>query len=284
MIDHPFLMKMYWAFQTETKLYFVMDYLRGGELFFHLKNERRFPESRAQMYAAEILMALGELHRHMIIYRDLKPENILLDNQGHLRLTDFGLSKRYTEGEQAQTFCGTPEYLAPEIVLGVGHSKEVDWWSLGILLYEMIVGLPPFFSENVNIMYDLIAKANLRCPTFVSENARLLLEQLLKRNPEERLGCGVEDEAAIRKQPFFASMDFDKLYKKEIIPEFQPRFNGLLDASNFDTEFTSEQVVDSVVVAPPRDPNAPTPGVDDFSGFTYAKGQKDVDADDDDDD
>ena len=123
-----------------------MDFLRGGELFFHLKNERRFSESRAKFYASEILMALGELHRNRIIYRDLKPENILLDNQGHLRLTDFGLSKRYVEGEQAMTFCGTPEYLAPEVVLGVGHSKEVDWWSLGILLYEMIVGIPPFFS------------------------------------------------------------------------------------------------------------------------------------------
>jgi len=282
LIDHPFLMKLYWAFQTEQKLYLVMDYLRGGELFFHLKNERRFPESRSMLYAAEILMALGELHRNMIIYRDLKPENILLDNQGHLRLTDFGLSKRYTAGEQATTFCGTPEYLAPEVVLGVGHSKEVDWWSLGILLYEMLVGLPPFYSDNVNIMYDLIAKANLKCPTFVSDKAKDLLGKLLKRAPEERLGFGAEDEAAIRKQPFFETIDFVKLYKKEVEPEFQPRFAGLLDASNFDTEFTSEVVQDSVVDPGVRDMTK-TVGPDDFAGFTFAKGQKDVDQDDDDD-
>lgn len=282
-IDHPFLMKMYWAFQTEHKLYFVMDFLRGGELFFHLKNERRFPEPRARFYTAEILMALGELHRNKIIYRDLKPENILLDNQGHVRLTDFGLSKRFNEGEQAMTFCGTPEYLAPEVVLGVGHGKEVDWWSLGILLYEMIVGLPPFFSENTNLMYELISKANLRTPSFVSEPARDLMEKLLKRNPEDRLGAGVEDEMAIRKHPFFKDIDFDKLYKKEIEPEFKPKLNGNLDASNFDTEFTSETVQDSVVESSPRDPNRKVTS-DDFSGFTYAgAGQRDVDDDDDDD-
>jgi len=283
MIDHPFLMKMHWAFQTEHKLYFVMDFLRGGELFFHLKNERRFQEPRARFYTAEILMALGELHRNKIIYRDLKPENILLDNQGHVRLTDFGLSKRYTDGEQAMTFCGTPEYLAPEIVLGVGHSKEVDWWSLGILLYEMIVGLPPFFSENTNLMYELISKANLRTPSFVSDKARDLMEKLLKRNPEDRLGAGQEDEMAIRKQPFFAEVDFDKLYRKEIEPEFKPKLTGNLDASNFDTEFTSEVVQDSIVVSSPRDPNQKVTK-DEFAGFTYAGGIKDVDADDDDDD
>jgi len=283
LIDHPFLMKMHWAFQTEHKLYFVMDFLRGGELFFHLKNERRFTEPRAKFYAAEILMALGELHRNKIIYRDLKPENILLDTQGHVRLTDFGLSKRYQEGEQAMTFCGTPEYLAPEVVLGVGHSKEVDWWSLGILLYEMIVGLPPFFSENTNLMYELISKANLRTPSFVSDTARDLLEKLLKRNPDDRLGAGPEDEMAIRKHPFFADIDFDKLYRKEIEPEFKPRLNGNLDASNFDTEFTSETVQDSVVESSPRDPNHKVTN-DEFAGFTFAGGQRDVDADDDDDD
>ena len=168
------------------------------------------------------------------------------------------------------------------MIKGEGYSKEVDWWSLGILLYEMLVGLPPFYSDNVNIMYDLIAKANLKCPTFVSVNAKDLLSKLLKRAPEERLGFGAEDETAIRKQPFFETLDWDKLYKKEIEPEFQPRFAGLLDASNFDTEFTSEIVQDSVVDPGVRDPSM-TVGPDDFAGFTFAKGQKDVDHEDDDD-
>ncbi|KAH9260394.1 hypothetical protein BASA81_001564 [Batrachochytrium salamandrivorans] len=281
LIDHPFLMKMHWSFQTEHKLYFVMDFLRGGELFFHLKNERRFQEPRARFYAAEILMALGELHRNKVIYRDLKPENILLDNYGHVCLTDFGLSKRYQEGEKAMTFCGTPEYLAPEIVLGTGHNKEVDWWSLGILLYEMIVGLPPFFSENTNLMYDLIAKANLKVPMFVQPECRDLLEKLLKRKPEDRIGAGAEDEQAIRKHEFFhGKIDFDKMYLKEIEPEFRPRLNGQLDASNFDAEFTSEQPVDSVCISAPGEKPKQK---EDFAGFTFAHQGKDLDDDEDDD-
>ena len=171
-------------------------------------------------------MGLGHLHEKNIIYRDLKPENILLDNQGHLCLTDFGLSKKYQGDEQAQTFCGTPEYLAPEVVLGIGHGKEVDWWSLGILLFEMIVGLPPFYSDNVNVMYELISKCNLRVPSLVSAEGKDLCEKLLQRQPEDRLGAGEPDYHAICAHPFFASINFDDLLAKKIVPEFKPSISG----------------------------------------------------------
>ncbi len=234
-IDHPFLMKLHYAFQTSDKLYLVMDYLRGGELFFHLKNERRFNENRTRMYAAEIAMALGHLHEKSIIYRDLKPENILLDNQGHVRLTDFGLSKRHKEGVDNTTFCGTPEYLAPEVVLDKPHDKEVDWWSLGILIFEMLVGIPPFYSENTNVMYEMIVKAPLKMPSFMSESAKGVISALLQKEPANRLGAGPSDLNLVKAHPFFLPLDFDKLYNKEIIPEFVPHTSSKTDTSNFES-------------------------------------------------
>ena len=145
LIDHPFVVKLHFAFQNSETFYFITDFLNGGELFHHLCNEIRFSENRARFYAAELILALDHLHKNGIIYRDLKPENVLLDSQGHIKITDFGLSKLKPEqNNQTNTFCGTPEYLAPEIIIGKGHSFGVDWWSLGMLLYEMISGINPF--------------------------------------------------------------------------------------------------------------------------------------------
>jgi len=152
-ISHPFIVKLHYAFQTPEKLYFVTDFLNGGELFYHICNETRFPEDRARFYAAEILLALDHLHENGIIYRDLKPENVILDSEGHIRLTDFGLSKLGIKGKNSQTntFCGTPEYLAPEIIKGNGHSCAVDFWSFGILVYEMISGINPFKNDKSRV-------------------------------------------------------------------------------------------------------------------------------------
>jgi serine/threonine protein kinase len=190
-VDHPFVVKMHRAFQSDNKLYFVLDFLNGGELFFHLKKEGRFTENKARFYAAEVVLALEHLHKNGIIYRDLKPENILLGDDGHIKLTDFGLSKTGVMGNiQWYTFCGTPEYLSPEIINGKGHTKSVDWWSFGLLLYEMLSGTHPFKSKRKNrqqIFNQITDEPVSMLPGF-SDEASDLLTELLKIDPNERLG------------------------------------------------------------------------------------------------
>jgi len=265
-LKHPFLMTLRYAFQTATKLYFVLDYYTGGELFFHLKKKRRFDEGEARIIVAEVALALGHLHSLDVIYRDLKPENVLLDDFGHACLTDFGLSKDLgPDSQTTKTFCGTPEYLAPEIVLNRGHSKPVDWWALGILLYELCVGIPPFYSQNVSEMYRLIREAPLRFSPSLSSPIRQVIAGLLKRDPKRRLGSGPRDVDEIKEQPFFAdNIDWDLLYRKEIQPPYRPVVkNGDMDTDNFDTQFTNEPVVDSYV-------QSSNLGGAEFNGFTFA--------------
>eukprot|EP01061_Rhynchopus_euleeides_P010769 TRINITY_DN2034_c0_g2_i2.p1 TRINITY_DN2034_c0_g2~~TRINITY_DN2034_c0_g2_i2.p1 ORF type:complete len:398 (+),score=109.62 TRINITY_DN2034_c0_g2_i2:370-1563(+) len=243
--DHPFLVKMRYAFQTQEKLYLVMNFANGGELFSHLKKEKRFSEERARFYAAEIALGLQYLHDQGIIYRDLKPENVLLDAEGHVVLTDFGLSKALRESERTRTFCGTPEYLAPEILLNQGHGKPVDWWSFGTLLYEMLVGIPPFYSTDTKEMYDMILHADLFIPEFVTPHATDLLIQLLARDPGHRLGTGAEGPREVLNHPFFASVDWKALYDREVIPTFVPPVNGPGDVSQVDDEFLGKGIPDS---------------------------------------
>ena len=191
---------------------------------------------------------------------------MLIDEHENVKLTDFGLSKRFKKpGEKAETFCGTPEYLAPEVIIGIPHDKAVDWWSVGILLYEMMVGIPPFYSENTNLMYELIQKAELRIPGFVSAEARDLITKLLHRDPNRRLGSTDADCEPMKKHAFFQSINWEKLYKREIKPDFVPKVSHDGDTSNFDAEFTSERVVDSVE----QSSKLATAGKADFGGFTF---------------
>lgn len=243
-IQHPFIVNLNYAFQTKDKLYMILDYINGGELFFHLKKEGRFAESRVKLYAAEIVCALAHLHSLDIVYRDLKPENILLDSDGHICITDFGLSKKLETEAGTHTFCGTPEYLAPEVLKGHGHGIAVDWWSLGTLLFEMMTGLPPFYAQNVNVMYQKILSGELRFPNYISEDAKSLLDGLLTRDPAMRLGTKGGDE--VKAHPWFGDIEWDRLIRKEIEPPFKPKVRSIDDTSQIDPQFTRERPVDSV--------------------------------------
>lgn len=244
-IQHPFIVKLHFAFQTKDKLYMILDYINGGELFYHLKKEGRFAENRVKFYAAEIVCAMAHLHSLQIVYRDLKPENILIDMEGHICITDFGLSKEINPEEGTHTFCGTPEYLAPEVLKGQGHGVAVDWWSLGTLIYEMLTGLPPFYSQNINIMYQKILNGELRFPPYVSQDAQSLLEGLLTRDVEKRLGS--TDSQDVKKHPFFRDIDWDKLEKKEMEPPYKPKVKSDTDTSQIDSVFLVEKAQDSLV-------------------------------------
>ncbi|CCH46391.1 Serine/threonine-protein kinase [Wickerhamomyces ciferrii] len=245
-IDNPFIVPLKFSFQSPEKLYFVLNFINGGELFYHLQKEGRFELSRARFYTCELLIALECLHSFNIIYRDLKPENILLDYKGHIALCDFGLCKlNMKNDDKTSTFCGTPEYLAPELLLGQGYTKNVDWWTLGVLLYEMLTGLPPYYDEDVPTMYRKIMTNPLKFPENFDKDCKDLLIHLLNRDPTKRLGCNGSEE--IKKHKFFSKIDWKKLYDKNYLPPFKPPVIDSFDTSNFDQEFTKEKPVDSVL-------------------------------------
>ncbi|CAG9472541.1 unnamed protein product [Plasmodium vivax] len=237
-VSHPFIVKLYYAFQTTKKLYFILEYCPGGELFFHLSKMRELTEEAAIFYTAEIILALQYLHKLNIIYRDVKPENVLLDEMGHIRLTDFGLSKEgISDNNSARSLCGTPEYLAPEIIDQCGHGKAVDWWSLGIMLYEMLTGRLPFNSSSRAVLFERIKHETLRYPCFLSPDAVDLLKKLFEKNPKKRLGSGVTDAEEIKNHPFFKNVNWDDVLNKKVKPPFKPSLFDQMDVQNFDKEF-----------------------------------------------
>ena len=222
-VDHPFIMKLHFAFQNDEKLFLVLDYCAGGELFFHLSRHQKFPEHYTRFYAAELLLALGHLHAHGIIYRDLKPENVLLDSDGHVKLGDFGLAKAGIKHpyKGAASLCGTPEYMSPEILQQIGHGFCVDYWGLGMLTYEMMTGLPPWYTtEDRRILYRRIETAPLIIPPFFSQEVSSLTFHLLQKDPRRRLG--VRGMNTVMGHPFFAGLDFRALINKRIDALIRP--------------------------------------------------------------
>lgn len=245
-LECPFLVGLKFSFQTEDYLFFITDYKSGGELFWHLQKEGRFTEARARFYIAELVLALEHLHKYDIVYRDLKPENILLDATGHIALCDFGLSKPDVgNGQLTNTFCGTTEYLAPEVLLDDhGYSKLVDFWSLGVLLFEMCCGWSPFYSEDVQQMYKNICFGKIRFPRgVIGDDGKQFVKGLLNRNPKHRLGAE-RDAEELRAHPFFKNIDWTLLAQKKINPPFKPNVNSDEDYSNFDPLFTSTDLRD----------------------------------------
>jgi len=240
---HPFLIGLKYSFTTSDRLCFVMEYVNGGELFFHLSRERQFSEDRTRFYGAEITSAIDYLHRRGIIYRDLKLENLLLDKDGHIKIADFGLCKEDIQwGKTTKTFCGTPEYLAPEVLEDNDYGRAVDWWGVGVVMYEMMVGRLPFYNRDHDILFELILMEDVRFPKTISSEAKDFLSKLLIKTPADRLGGGPEDAEAVKTHPFFNSINWSDLDKKRVTPPFKPQVVSDTDTRYFDSEFTGESV------------------------------------------
>lgn len=246
---HPFLTQLKYSFQTEDRLCFVMEYVNGGELYFHLLRERVFSEERTRFYAAEIITAIGYLHDMNIVYRDLKLENLLLDETGHIRIADFGLCKEEMQyGVLTKTFCGTPEYLAPEILEENDYGRSVDWWGLGVVSYEMMCGRLPFYSRDHEILFELIMNDGVNIPANLSRCAQDFLARLLIKNPQQRLGGSELDAVEVMRHPFFTSINWEKLTRKEIPPPWKPDVRDACDTKYIPEEFLRE----SVQLTPPE--------------------------------
>lgn len=243
-VGHAFIVKLHYAFQTPGKLYLILDFLRGGDLFTRLSKEVMFTEEDVKFYLAELALAMNHLHQLGIIYRDLKPENILLDEHGHIALTDFGLSKQPLDGSKTYSFCGTVEYMAPEIVNRKGHDFAADWWSFGVLMYEMLTGNLPFHGATRQETMNQILRTKLGMPENLSPEAQSLLRALFKRNPQNRLGAGPNGIEDVKAHPFFSTIDWDGLVRKEVRPPFIPAVSRD-DAFYFDVEYTSKSPRDS---------------------------------------
>lgn len=238
---HPFLLGLHSCFQTETRIYFVMEYVSGGDLMLHIQR-KQFSLRQAKFYACEVLLALEYFHAQGIIYRDLKLDNILLTLDGHVKVADYGLCKENMEyGQTTSTFCGTPEFMAPEILLEQRYGRAVDWWAFGVLTYEMLLGQSPFRGDDEDEIFDAILEDEPLYPITMPRDAVSILQRLLTRDPAKRLGSGPTDAEEIKAHPFFNSVNFDDVLHKRIPPPYYPTITSAHDTSNFDTEFTREQ-------------------------------------------
>jgi serine/threonine protein kinase len=243
-INSPFIVNIKSAFQDDTNLYLVSEFMQGGDMFFHMHDGQIviFSHDKTRFYILELVLALESLHKNNMVYRDLKPENILLDSKGHVKLTDFGLSKILEdEDDKAFTLCGTPQYLAPEVLLKKGYDKMVDWWSLGCVMYEMLMGRLPFAIKRGMINLKIYEK-KIDFPRKISNEARDLIEKFLVINPTERLGYGPNGTDDIKNHPFFNGVDWDLAIQKKYKPPFIPKLKNDVDLRYFDNCFTDEPI------------------------------------------
>eukprot|EP01060_Flectonema_neradi_P006248 TRINITY_DN1418_c0_g3_i2.p1 TRINITY_DN1418_c0_g3~~TRINITY_DN1418_c0_g3_i2.p1 ORF type:complete len:369 (+),score=72.61 TRINITY_DN1418_c0_g3_i2:117-1109(+) len=231
-LSHPFIVNIITTFQDEKKLYIVLEYVIGGEMFTHLRSAGRFPNDVSKFYHAELVLVFEYIHNKDIIYRDLKPENLLLDGKGHVKITDFGFAKRVPE--RTFTLCGTPEYLAPEVIQSKGHGKAVDWWAMGILLYEFNAGYPPFFDDSPFRIYEKILEGRVQFPNWFDSRAKDLIRQLLQIDHTKRLGTLKGGSQDVKTHPYFKGANWEKLLALQYPAPIPIKTKGAGDTSNFE--------------------------------------------------
>jgi serine/threonine protein kinase len=264
-INCPFIVNIKFAFQDNIKLYIITEFMQGGEMFFHLHKEKRFSNEKTRFYIIELILAIEFLHKNKMLYRDLKPENIMIDSNGHIKLTDFGLSKMVKKQKQKVfTICGTPQYLAPEILSDDGYDNSVDWWSLGCVMYEMLVGKAPFRIPKGSYLSADLYKKKITIPEFITDEAKDLISNLLIPNPKKRLGYGPDGAKKIKEHPYFEGINWDDAWNKKLEPPFVPNLRDETDLKYFDKMFTEEKIEGSKVSEVPS-----SIANSDYKGFTF---------------